>query len=78
LLSKPVLDVKIFSFNPTKLAQLLLEGVHEHRAARSSAWIQKTYAEDFCCLLRLGMWAKYKEHGAKRVGKSKFQFFTVA
>ena len=53
LLGKPVLDGDIFSLNPSKLAQLLPERLHEDRATRSSAWIQETYAEDFPCLLRL-------------------------
>ena len=54
LLCKPVLDGDILSLNPSKLAQLLPERVHEDRAAGSSAWIQETDAEDFPCLLRLG------------------------
>ena len=65
LLGKPVLDGDILSLNPSKLAQLLPERVHEDRATRSSAIIQETYAEDFSCLLRLGGKAKRKEHGAK-------------
>ena len=36
-LSKPVLDSDIFSLNPSKLAQLLPERVHENRATGSSA-----------------------------------------
>ena len=54
LLCKPVLDGDIFSLNPSKLAQLLPERLHENRATRSSACIQETDAEDFPCLLRLG------------------------
>ena len=54
LLGKSVLDGDIFSLNPSKLAQLLPERVHEDRATRSSACIQETYAEDFPCLLRVG------------------------
>ena len=52
LLGKPVLDGDIFSLNPSKLAQLLPERVHEDRDTGSSAWIQETNAEDFPCLLR--------------------------
>ena len=70
LLGKPVLDGDIFSFNPSKLAQLLPERLHEDRATRSSACIQETYAEDFFCLLRVGGTAKRKEHGAKCEGES--------
>ena len=51
---KPVLDGDILSLNPSKLAQLLQERLHEDRATGSSASIQETYAEDFPCLLRLG------------------------
>ena len=47
LLGKPVLDGDILSFNPSKLAQLLPERLHEDRATGSSACIQETYAEDF-------------------------------
>ena len=66
LLGKPVLDGDIFSLNPSKLAQLLPERVHEDRATGSSACIQETDAEDFSCLLRVGKRnAKHKEHGAK-------------
>ncbi|HET9788978.1 MAG TPA: hypothetical protein VFP47_17710, partial [Pyrinomonadaceae bacterium] len=38
--------------SPAKLAQLLPERVYEYRATGRSAWIQKTYARDFPCLLR--------------------------
>jgi hypothetical protein len=31
LLAKPILDGEIFALNPSKLAQLLPERVHEHR-----------------------------------------------
>ena len=54
LLCKPVLDGDILSLDPSKLAQLLPERLHEDRATRSSAFIQETYAEDFPCLLRVG------------------------
>ena len=54
LLGKPVLDGDILSLDPSKLAQLLPERLHEDRATGSSAWIQETYAGDFPCLLRLG------------------------
>ena len=54
LLGKSVLDGDILSLNPSKLAQLLPERLHEDRATRSSACIQETYAEDFPCLLRVG------------------------
>jgi hypothetical protein len=46
-LCKPVLDGDIFSLNPSKLAQLLPEGLHETRPTGSSACIQETYAETF-------------------------------
>ena len=49
-----VLDGDILSLNPSKLAQLLPERVHKDRAAGSSACIQVTYPENFCCLLRRG------------------------
>jgi hypothetical protein len=55
LLSKPVLDVKIFSFNPTKLAQLLLKRFQQDGTTSSSAVIQETYAGPFPCLLRRGL-----------------------
>ena len=54
LLRKPVLDGDILSLDPSKLAQLLPERLHEDRATGSSAWIQETYAENFPWLLRLG------------------------
>jgi hypothetical protein len=54
MLGKPILDGDVFSFNPSKLAHLLPERVHEDRATRSSAYIQETDAEDFPCLLRVG------------------------
>jgi hypothetical protein len=72
LLGKPILDGNILSFNPSKLAQLFPERVHEDRATGSSAIIQETYAEDFSLLLRLGRLAKRKEHGAKRKAKDCF------
>jgi hypothetical protein len=72
LLGKPVLDDKIFSLNPTKLAQLLPERLHEARATGSSAWIQETDAEDFPCLLRVGGEAKSKE---KKAGNKADDFF---
>ena len=53
-LRKSVLDGDILSLNPSKLAQLLQERLHEDRATGSSASIEETYAEDFPCLLRLG------------------------
>ena len=65
LLGKPVLDGDIFSLNPSKLAQLLPERLHEDRATGSSACIQETYAEDFPCLLRVGGSAKRQKHSAK-------------
>ena len=37
LLGKPVLDGDILSLDPSKLAQLLPERLHEDRATRSSA-----------------------------------------
>src|SRR6266550_1577269 len=51
--AKPVLVGDIFSFDPSKLGQLLSERLHEDRATRSSAWIEETDAEDFPWLLRL-------------------------
>ena len=53
LLGKPILDGDILSLNPSKLAQLLPERVHEDRATGSSACIQETYAGDFRWLLRV-------------------------
>ena len=53
LLGKSVLDGDILSLDPSKLAQLLPERLHENRATGSSACIQETYAEDFSCLLRV-------------------------
>ena len=50
-LSKPVLDGNVLSLDPSKLAQLLPERIHENRATGSSASIQETYAEDFPRLL---------------------------
>ena len=52
-LAKPVLDGDTFSLNPSKVAQLLQERLHEDCAPGSSAWIQETYAEDFPRLLRV-------------------------
>jgi hypothetical protein len=54
LLGKPILNGEILSLDPSKLAQFLSEHVQENRAARSSAIIQETDAEDFPCLLRVG------------------------
>ena len=66
LLGKPILDGDIFSLNPSKLAQLLPERLHEARATRSSACIQETYAEDFPCLLRVERTEQSsEEHSAK-------------
>src|SRR5262249_51734070 len=53
LLGKPVLDGDIVTLDPSKLAHLLPERIHEDRATRSSACIQVTNAGDFACLLRL-------------------------
>ena len=67
LLGKSVLDGDILSLNPSKLAQLLPERLHEDRATRSSACIQETDAEDFPCLLRVErMTLSAREDGAKR------------
>ena len=52
-LCKSVLDSDIFSLNPSKLVQLLPEPFQEDRDTRSSAWIQKTYPEEFPWLLRV-------------------------
>ena len=54
LLGKPILDSETLSLDPSKLAQLLAEHLHEARVTRRSASIQETYAEDFPCLLRVG------------------------
>jgi hypothetical protein len=51
LLGISVLDGDIFSFNPSKLAQLLPERLQEDRDTGSSAIIQETDAEDFPYLL---------------------------
>ena len=47
LLGKPILDGDILPLNPSKLAQLLPERLHEDRATRSSAIIQETDTDDF-------------------------------
>jgi hypothetical protein len=65
LLSKPILDGDVFSFKPSKLAQLLPKRLQEDRATGSSAIIQETYTGDFTWLLRLGRKADRKEHDAK-------------
>ena len=65
LLGKSVLDGDILSLNPSKLAQLLPERVHEDGATRSSAIIQETYAEDFPCLLRVCHDGNSKQHHYK-------------
>jgi len=62
LLCKPILDGDVFSFNPSKLAHLLQERLHEDRATSSSAIIQVTYAEDFSGLLRVGG-SSYQQDG---------------
>jgi len=67
----------VFSLNPSKLAQFLLERVQLNRATGSSTWIQVTDASDFPWLLRLGEGAESIEHHAKRIGKQ-LQFFSVA
>jgi len=54
LLGKSVLDIEILSLNPSKLAHLLPERLRKDRATGSGAPIQKTDAEDFSGLLRLG------------------------
>jgi hypothetical protein len=66
LLGKPVLNGDVFSFNPSKLAQLLPKRLQEDRDTSSSAVIQVTYAEDFARLLRLNWNAQHNEHSAKR------------
>jgi hypothetical protein len=63
LLSKPILDGNVFSFDPSKLAQLLPERIQEDRATGRSAIIQDADAEDFA-RLRRGRRAKRKEHRA--------------
>src|SRR5262249_20379173 len=65
LLGKPILDVDVFSFNPSKLPHLLPERLQADHATGSSAIIQETYAGDFSCLLCLGWKAKSQEHDAK-------------
>ena len=62
LLGKAVLDGDILSLYPSKLAQLLPEHVHEHRAAGSITWIQETYAGNFPRLLRLRPRPAHREH----------------
>jgi hypothetical protein len=52
LLGKSILNGDILSLNPPKLAQLLAERLQKSCHTRSSASIQKTYAEDFSRLLR--------------------------
>jgi len=54
LLGKSILDGNILSLDPSELAQLLSERLQEPCDTRSSAWIQKTDAEDFPGLLRVG------------------------
>src|SRR5215813_13443628 len=54
LLGKPVLDGDVFSFNPSKLAQLLLERVHKDPHTSSSAIIQEPDAGKFPYLLHVG------------------------
>jgi hypothetical protein len=60
-LRESVIDADILSLNPSKLAQLLPEYVHEDRATGSSAIIQKTYAESLALLLRLGHSPTHRE-----------------
>jgi hypothetical protein len=67
LLAESVLESDILPLNPSKLAQLLVERIDEHRHAGSSALIQETYAESFSLLLRLDERTKCKQHGANRV-----------
>jgi hypothetical protein len=64
VLSKSIFDCEILSLNPSKLAQLLPERVHEDRATGSSACIEETYAKNFPWLLRPNWKAKRMEHGA--------------
>ena len=52
LLGKSILEGDALSLNPSKLAQILSERLHENRAAGSSALVQETDADDFSCLLR--------------------------
>jgi hypothetical protein len=66
LLGKSILDGDVFSFNPSKLAQLLPKRLQEDCLTGSSAIIQEPYAGNFPCLLRVNGTAKRKEHGAKR------------
>jgi len=77
VLSKPILDGEILSFNPAKLAQLLPERVHEDRATRSSAWIQVTDAEDFRWVLRVGGEAKSQDESGKNKANNFFIHFSL-
>ena len=76
LLGKSVLDGDILSLNPSKLAQLLPERVHEDRATGSSACIQETYAEDFPCLLRVERNTQSAKSMAQRVRTVIFFFMS--
>jgi hypothetical protein len=62
LLGKPILDGDVFSFNPSKLAQLLPKRLQADRTTGSSAIIQEPDAEDFPCLLRLGYHSNSKQY----------------
>jgi hypothetical protein len=62
LLGKSVFDSDILSLDPSQLAQLLPERLHEDCATGSSASIQETYAEDFSCLLRLSYDCNSKQY----------------
>ena len=65
LLGKPVLDGDILSLNPSKLAQLLPERLHEDRATRSSASSRKPMRKIFpvCC-------ASAEQQSAKSMAQS--------
>ena len=60
-----VLASDTLSLDPTKLAQLLPERLRKDRATGSRACVQKTYPEDFPCLLRVGGTSKRNEQSAK-------------
>ena len=75
---KPVLEGDILSLDPTKLAQLLPERVHEDRAYQKQCYdIQETYAKDFPCLLRVGGKAMSQEHSGKSKTKNSFTHFSL-
>jgi len=65
LLGKPILDGDVFSFNPSKLAQLLPKRLQADLATGSSTIIQETNAEDFS-RLRVGYHSNSKQRHYKQ------------